>query len=184
MNDNDTRLVNSEEISNYTEKKMTRKEQEQLKWKNSNKRLWPLLIFWIWIWLMGIILGVLAIVYAVRAIQDTFSADDGLEGFIVFLQSLWVFIEAAFFIIIISFSSYKIYKIAAIISENNFQKHRLFVINNITKDSERDYSRKEIKKIYKQNKKEVQAQKAKEKATKKQKKAQKKLEKANKKAQK
>ncbi|CRX36967.1 / / hypothetical protein / 447652:448200 Reverse [Candidatus Hepatoplasma crinochetorum] len=181
MDNNTETKFNSEEINNV-EPKMTAKEEQQLKWKNSNKRLWPILIFWIWFLIMGIALGILAIVYAVQAIQDTFSADDGLDGFIVFLQSLWVFIEAIFYVIIITYSSYKIYKFSAIISENNYQKHRLFVVNNIIKDTNHQYSKKEIKKIYKQNKKERTAQKEKEKQAKKQLKAQKKLAKATKKA--
>lgn len=185
MNDNETNLNNSEEkiyLNKEEKKKISKKEQNKLNWKNSNKRLWPILIFWIWFFIMAIALGILIIIDAANGISDAVNADNGAEGFIIFLESLWIFIAAFFYVILISYSSYKIYQTASLISDNNYYKHRLFVLTYLVKDQdEKNLSKHEIKTLYKQNKNKVKAEKDKAKAIKKQQKAEKKLAKANKK---
>ncbi|BDV03108.1 hypothetical protein [Candidatus Hepatoplasma crinochetorum] len=182
MKDNSKETTNIETTNiNNPEQKISRKEQQKLDWKNSNKRLWPILIFWIWFLIMSIGLGILIIIDAGQGISDTVNSDNGMEGFIIFLQSLWIFIAATFYIILIIYSGFKIYKTASLISDNNYYKHRLFVMTYLVQDQNKDYSKHEIKTIYKQNKNRVKAEKDKAKAIKAQKKAEKKLTKTKKK---
>lgn len=183
MKDDQKNINNSKETVNINnqEQNLSAKEQQKLNWKNSNKRLWPILIFWIWFFIMAIALGILIIIDAGNGISDTVNSDNGMEGFIIFLQSLWIFIAAAFYIILIIYSGFKIYKTASLIADNNYYKHRLFVMTYLVHDQNREYSKHEVKTIYKQNKSRVKAEKDKAKAIKAQQKAEKKLAKTQKK---